>query len=527
MVNQVANIMPPIDPRLYRIIQEIESSNNPNAVSSKGARGLMQIMPKTGRQPGYGVTPLRDQSPEENVRFGKDYFNAMYNKFGTVPLALAAYNAGPGAVEKVGGDISKLPKETQNYVSKAMKQFDDTGQSTQMVEYTSPQKRFRQTSKQLAETSKARNVASDTPEGKKALDNLSLALDLATLGRMGMVKQGIKGVWEYAGKKYASKKAAENAAAKAAKSRQASESALAEASQAEAKAAATPKPAPYKPSKQVTDILERQRKEALTSGTGPDLKAAEKKWADEAAKKAADGTAKKATDEAAKKAADEAAKKATEKEARELAYKQFTKKSPNKSTAGAGRAAGAAGITALTTAAALSDKGKDTEKPKKEARTPEGKDFEEEMGVGKKNKPVETKPAKREPAPVEEGKPGMTRAEAEEKGIAKPEGGFWQDVADAIAGGKGKGTVEYDYPSDREDKKHGGMVYRMKGGKVGKATNRGTGKARGGAYINYGKPVVYDKSFTSAKPLKSGGKVGMRGVGKAMRGFGKAMKRGK
>ena len=138
------------------------------------------------------------------------------------------------------------------------------------------------------------------------------------------------------------------------------------------------------------------------------------------------------------------------------------------------------------------------------------------MNVGKGLDRV-TAPA-RTPAPVEQGKPGMTRAEAEEKGIAKPEGLF-QDIADLIAGGKGKGTVEYDYPSDDKEKKHGGMVYRMKGGKVGKATKRGTGKAMSGAQISYGKPMKEGKSS-----YKSGGKVGMRGCGVAQRGYGKAMK---
>jgi len=96
-------------------------------------------------------------------------------------------------------------------------------------------------------------------------------------------------------------------------------------------------------------------------------------------------------------------------------------------------------------------------------------------------------------------------------------------------------TVEYKYPSgeDRGERdqsspmRKGGMVYRAKGGKVGKATKRGVGKAMGGAYINYGKPVVKEKSFASAKPLKAGGKVGPRGCGMATRGFGKAMKGGK
>ena len=78
-----------------------ESGGNNNAVSPKGARGLTQVMPKTGEDPGYGVAPLKDQSPEEYRRFGKDYLVAMLNKYdGDVEKSLAAYNAGPGNVDE-------------------------------------------------------------------------------------------------------------------------------------------------------------------------------------------------------------------------------------------------------------------------------------------------------------------------------------------------------------------------------------------------------------------------------------------
>ena len=77
-----------------------ESGGNNDAVSSKGARGLTQVMPATGVDPGYGVAPLKDQSPEEYRRFGKDYLVAMLNKYdGDVEKSLAAYNAGPGNVD--------------------------------------------------------------------------------------------------------------------------------------------------------------------------------------------------------------------------------------------------------------------------------------------------------------------------------------------------------------------------------------------------------------------------------------------
>lgn len=80
-----------------------ESSGNPNAVSPKGAIGLTQIMPETGRNPGYGVQPLQNDSPEENMRFGRDYLDAMIKaNGGDVQKGLSAYNQGQGNLQKNG-----------------------------------------------------------------------------------------------------------------------------------------------------------------------------------------------------------------------------------------------------------------------------------------------------------------------------------------------------------------------------------------------------------------------------------------
>ena len=108
--------------------------------SDKGAQGISQVMPKTGTSPGYGVEPLKDQSVEEYRRFGRDYRNAMLKEYGgSLPLALAAYNYGPGNLnaalaaakkndEDVFGLNSKtgkpyLPKETRDYVDVISSQF--------------------------------------------------------------------------------------------------------------------------------------------------------------------------------------------------------------------------------------------------------------------------------------------------------------------------------------------------------------------------------------------------------------------
>jgi soluble lytic murein transglycosylase-like protein len=102
-----------IDPRILSAVARVESNYDPNAVSSAGARGLMQFMPATAA--GMGIDPL---DPAQAIDGAARYLTTQMRDFGSLELALAAYNAGPGAVRRHGG----IPPyaQTQNYVAKVM-----------------------------------------------------------------------------------------------------------------------------------------------------------------------------------------------------------------------------------------------------------------------------------------------------------------------------------------------------------------------------------------------------------------------
>jgi hypothetical protein len=87
--------------------------------SPKGAEGIMQVMRHTQRDPGFGVAPARDKSPEELQRVGEDYAIAMLREFKDPKIAAMAYNWGPGNVKKwlESGRKGPVPKETQQYAS--------------------------------------------------------------------------------------------------------------------------------------------------------------------------------------------------------------------------------------------------------------------------------------------------------------------------------------------------------------------------------------------------------------------------
>jgi soluble lytic murein transglycosylase-like protein len=112
-----------IDPDLLRAVMHVESRGNAAAVSPKGARGLMQIMPATAKRFGVREPLVELSDPMINIRTGAAYLKTLQGRFGNnLELVLAAYNAGEGAVIKYG---LKTPpyRETQGYVTSVMGRY--------------------------------------------------------------------------------------------------------------------------------------------------------------------------------------------------------------------------------------------------------------------------------------------------------------------------------------------------------------------------------------------------------------------
>lgn len=117
-----------IDRALLQAVAQQESGFRMAAISPKGARGVMQLMPATAAQLG-----VRIDNASDNIHGGAIYLRQQIDRFGSVPLALAAYNAGPGAVIRYSG----IPpfRETRDYVSRIMARW----KPTVMIRPTAPQ----------------------------------------------------------------------------------------------------------------------------------------------------------------------------------------------------------------------------------------------------------------------------------------------------------------------------------------------------------------------------------------------------
>ena len=105
-----------IEPALVRAVLVAESAGDPKALSPRGAQGLMQLMPETAKR--YGVRNVFD--PQQNISAGSQYLRELSDRYrNDLQLVLAAYNAGPTAVDQHGGKIPPL-KETLDYVPRVL-----------------------------------------------------------------------------------------------------------------------------------------------------------------------------------------------------------------------------------------------------------------------------------------------------------------------------------------------------------------------------------------------------------------------
>jgi soluble lytic murein transglycosylase-like protein len=134
--------------QIHSAVIKIESGGDPSVVSKKGARGIYQVMPETAKKPGYGLKPADFENEADRARLGGEYLDKMIEiRGGDMDKALASYNLGPGAVDRLiasYGDKWKdhLPTETSNYLSKFSKLTGATPQQEPKHSWESMVRKF-------------------------------------------------------------------------------------------------------------------------------------------------------------------------------------------------------------------------------------------------------------------------------------------------------------------------------------------------------------------------------------------------
>lgn len=123
-----------IDPDLLRAQMMQESGGNPNAVSKRGAMGLMQLMPGTAAD--MGVSNIKD--PNQNIMGGAKYMRQLIDKYGDIDKAVQAYNVGPGAFDEIQSGKRKLPQETSEYLDRVSTNFGNLKKGITQQPATNP-----------------------------------------------------------------------------------------------------------------------------------------------------------------------------------------------------------------------------------------------------------------------------------------------------------------------------------------------------------------------------------------------------
>jgi len=145
-----------LDPNIAEATMMQESGGRVNAVSPKGAYGLMQVMDGAVKDVGGGFDP---KVPQDNIEIGLRYLKQMKDRFGNYEGALAAYNGGPSRFDKVGRDISAMPQETRNYVPSIMARAQRSSQAASPVGQPQPE----QPAPEQQPVSQQQYTASDGP----------------------------------------------------------------------------------------------------------------------------------------------------------------------------------------------------------------------------------------------------------------------------------------------------------------------------------------------------------------------------